>query len=219
MKGFKKHFAKIISLLGPLVIILGFIIFPSPNQNDLIPFQKNINLDSTGLAFICHITHSTVTVIDLKTNKIIDTLKAGSGTNWFTLSKDRKTAYVVNFLSNNISIIGMKDNKTNDSIPVGKNPVCICLAADEQTALISHQSQDGLWFMNIKTHQITKKISEGTGLLRMTKNENKIYQATVFRPYVHIIDPDKQTIAKSIYVGGRPLDIDFTPDGKVRLCN
>jgi len=203
----KYTFLKIV-LLTVIVVLMGFIILP------INPFQKNINTDSSGLAFICHITQNYVTVIDLKTNKIVDTLQAGSGTDWFTLSKDRKTAYVANFQSNIITIIDLKDTKNIESIPVGKNPTCICLTNDEQSALISHQSQDGLWFMNTATHQITKKISEGTGLLRVLKNENKIYQPAIFRHYVHVINPDNQTITKSIYVGGRPLNIDFTPDGK-----
>jgi YVTN family beta-propeller protein len=213
MKNLKKT-TRMISLIIVLVGIMGFIFLPSPNRIPSNSSPKNINIDSPGLAFICHITHSTVTVIDLKTNKIVDTLQAGSGTDWFTLSKDRKTAYVANFQSNNITIIDAKDTKKSGSVPMGKNPISIYLTADEQIALISHQSQDGLWFMNTATHQITKRISEGTGLLRVLKNGSKIYQPGIFRPYIHIIDPDKQAISKSIYVGGRPLNIDFTPDGK-----
>ena len=209
MKAFRTKTIIKMGLLLILVEIMGFT-FSSSSA----PYQKNINFDSPGLAFVCHITHNYVTVIDLKTNKIVDTLQAGSGTDWFTLSQGGKTAYVANFQSNNITIIDSKDNKNIESIPVGKRPTCICLPDNEQVALISHESQDGLWFMNIATHQIMKKISEGTGLLRVLKNKNKIYQPAIFRPYVHIINPDNQTISKSIYVGGRPLNIDFTPDGK-----
>lgn len=214
MKSFKKHSVLKIIILIFLFGIMGFIILPSPNRIASNPSQKNINIDSPGLAFICHITHSFITIIDLKTNKIVDTIHAGIGTSWFTLSKDRKTAYFANFQSNNITIIDAKDIQKSETVPVGFHPTCICLTTDGQKALISHESKDGLWFMNTATHQITKKISEGTGLLRVLKNNGKIYQPGIFRPYVHIIDSDKQTISKSIYVGGRPLNIDFTPDGK-----
>lgn len=208
----KAYRTKAILKIGLLIIFVGIMGFTFSSLS--ISSQKNNNIASPGLAFICHITHNYVTVIDLETNKVVDTLLAGSGTVWFTLSKDEKTAYVANFQSNTISIIPTKDSKSIEIIPVGNRPTSICLPNNEQIALISHESQDGLWFMNTATHQITKKISEGTGLLRLLKNENKIYQPAIFRPYVHVINPDNQTISKSIYVGGRPLNIDFTPDGK-----
>ena len=210
MNNIKKNASLVIGLLIILVGIIGFRFSPISKT---FSSQKEINIYSPGLAFISHITHNFVTVIDLKTNKIVDTIYAEKGTDWFTLSENRKKAYIANFNSNSISIINTHDNN-NVNLKVGTNPVCICLSLDGQTALISHQSQDGLWFMNTTTHQITKKIIEGTGLLHLSKDGRKIYQAAIFQPYVHIINPFKQTIEKSIYVSGRPLNLDFTPNGK-----
>ena len=214
MKELKNNFTIIVSLLSVIIIITGFIFIPSRNKAVVKQSKANISIASSGLAFVCHASHNFISVIDIKTNKVVDTITAGEGTVWFTLSKDRKTAYAANFQSNNISIIHTDNPKNSEIVAVGKNPMCICLAADEQSALISHQSQDGLWFMNIKTYQVTKKIGEGTGLMQLTKDGRKIYQPAIFRPYVHVINPYKKIISKSIYVGGRPLNIYFTPDGK-----
>ncbi len=172
----------------------------------------NIDLSTSGI--VCHISHDFISVVDLNSNQILDTIQAGSGPDWAAESPDEKNLYVTNFNSNDVSIINTKDGRKYESIHVGMHPTCICLTADGKTALISHQSQDGLWFMDVETRKITERISDGTGFLYFLKTQNKFYQPAVFRPFIHIIDPLNQKITKSVWIGGRPMSLAFTPDEK-----
>ncbi len=65
------------------------------------------------------------------------------------------------------------------------------------------------------THAITRKISERTGMVYYLKSRNPFYQPAIFRPFVRIIDPVRQEIIKSVWIGGWPMGLAFTPDGKL----
>ena len=49
---------------------------------------------TSELAYVCHITHSIVTVIDIQTNKIVGTIPSGRGSVWFTFGASQKRAYI-----------------------------------------------------------------------------------------------------------------------------
>ena len=223
-----KPLKKSILLLGLILLTLNVIGLKMPRdsrenpgtasvpfiqtQKDTFNFHFDLHLPSFGL--VCHITHDFVTVIDLNDNQVVDTIHAGEGTDWVAGFDKTSTGYITDFKSNDVAVINSNDPHRYSVIPVGEHPVCIRLTLDGKTALISHQSQDGLWFMDTKTREITAKIPEGTGMLYFLKNQNKFYQPAIFSPFIHIIDPVKQEITRSVWVGGRPMGLAFTPDGK-----
>ncbi len=168
----------------------------------------------SNVALVSHITHDFITLIDLSNNEVVDTIHAGEGTDFTARVPGKDELYIADFNSNDIAVVdGQRMNKRT-KIPVGIHPVCVSFTPNGKTALISYQSQDGLWFMDTKTHAITRKISDGTGMIYYLKSRNLFYQPAIFRPFVHIIDPVRQEIIKSVWVGGRPMSLAFTPDGK-----
>lgn len=174
----------------------------------------NLSMPASPFAIVCHITHNFMTVVDTKDNRVIDTIQADNGDDWITIDNSTHKAYVANFNSNDLSVINTRDTRECKQIPAGMHPVCVRLTPDGRTALISHQSQDGLWFMNSKDYKVTTKIIEGTGFIYYLKTQKLFYQPAIFSPFIHIINPVKQSIVKSVWVGGRPMSLAFTPDGK-----
>jgi YVTN family beta-propeller protein len=182
------------------------------NVADSSKFLSGVPLSSVGV--VCHISRDFVSLIDLRSNQVLDTIEAGKGPDWAALSPDRKTLYVADFNSNDVSLISMESGRKYSSVPAGLHPSCICPTADGATLLVSHQSQDGLWFMDTKTQKITGRIPEGTGPVYFLRSQDKFYQPAIFRPFIHIINLRGQSMAKSVWVGGRPMAMAFTPDGK-----
>ena len=165
-----------------------------------------------GLAYVSHINQHIVSVIDTKTDSLIGKIPSGYGSSDIAFSNDR--GYIANFNSDDITVFDRKTNEQITTVPVGKQPMQIIVTSDGKYALITHQSNDGLWIMSTKNNQIINKIHEITGNPVYNSVNNKIYFSIIFRPYVYVFDPDNLTIIKRIEVGGRPLDIDITPDGK-----
>jgi len=54
-----------------------------------------------------------VSVVDLKGQKVLDTIKTGAGAAGISLTKDGKRAYVANRMAGSVSILGIDGNKVN----------------------------------------------------------------------------------------------------------
>jgi YVTN family beta-propeller protein len=168
----------------------------------------------SGLVYIGHITLDYVSVLDPGTTQLIGRIKSGSGACCVDLVPTADRGYIANYKSNNVTVFDRKSGKTIATVPAGDHPSHITLTGDAEYLLIGHEASDGLWFMDTHTNQITKKLPEGTGILCRCDNRKKIYQSQIIIPYVFVIDPETQTIAKRINVGGRPLGLAIAPDQK-----
>jgi len=187
----------------------------SNNQKAKTKDSISVSLDISkrqGLIYVSHIVLDYVSVLDPESNHLIGKIKAGNGTCCVELSSDN--GYIANYKSNDITVFDKKTSKLITSVPAGDHPTHLVLTADSRYLLIGHESNDGLWFLDTRTNQITKKLPDGTGILCRYEKGGKIYQSQIFIPYVFVIDPETQTIVKRINVGGRPLDLAFTPDQK-----
>jgi len=189
-------------------------------QNQLLPaFYKRLNskysrVGSANLAYVSHITQTFVSVIDTKTDSLIGIIPSGSGACCTAFSSKNENGYIANFNSNDISVFNKKTNAIVATVPVGEHPSNIEIVNNGRIALITHESNDGLWIMATKNNQIINKMPEITGITLNDTLNNKIYISEIFNPYVLVYNPDNQSILKYIKVGGRPLGIELTPDGK-----
>ena len=187
------------------------------NQFRLPDFYKKLSknypgVGNAGLAYVCHITQNLVSVINTNTNSLIGIIPSDYGACDIAFSKDR--GYIANFNSDNIVVFNKKTNQKISTVPAGQNPCTILIPHGSNNAFISHQSNDGLWIMDIKDNQIINKIPGISGMMVEDSLNNKIFASAVFQPYIYSINPKDQSIIKRIYVGGRPLDIALSPDGK-----
>jgi YVTN family beta-propeller protein len=122
--------------------------------------------------------------------------------------------YIANYKSNDVTVFDKKTAMIIATVPAGEHPCHLILTADAELLLIGHESNDGLWFLDTRTNQIVKKLNDGRGILCRQENGNKIYQSQIFIPYVFVVDPQQMSFVKNIDVGGRPLNLAFTPDQK-----
>ena len=123
-----------------------------------------------------------VTVIDLKTNKVIGQLKTGPGASGISISADGKRAYVCNRMAGSISILSI------DGLKVSLLKT-VQLATPE--ALLSHiaLSPDGV------TGVVTMNGASKVEIVKLTADE--IWTASALavasRPYAAAVTPDGKT--------------------------
>ncbi len=199
--------------------LIGLVQFETRSQSNNQKAKTNdsisVSLDISkrqGLIYVSHIVLDYVSVLDPESDHLIGKIKAGNGPCCVELSSDN--GYIANYKSNDITVFDKKTGKTITSVTAGDHPSHLVLTADSLYLLIGHESNDGLWFLDTRTNQITKKLPDGTGYLCRYENGEKIYQSQIFIPSVFVIDPETQTIVNTIDVGGRPLELAFTPDQK-----
>ncbi len=71
-------------------------------------------------------------VIDIKTRKILSSIKAGVGACSPVLSPDNKKVYICNRFNNDISVIDLKSKKEISRIPVSREPVSAVITPDSK---------------------------------------------------------------------------------------
>ncbi len=167
-----------------------------------------------GMVYVSHIVLDHVSVLDPENNKVVRKINSGMGACCVELSSQLDHGYIANYKSNDVTVFDTKTGKTIATVAAGEHPSHLVLTADARYLLIGHESNDGLWFLDTRTNEVVKKLGDGTGILCRPEKGKKIYQSQIFTPFVYVIDPETQSVPKRIQVGGRPLDVAFSPDQK-----
>ena len=187
-------------------------------QNQMLPgiYRKlNKNYASAGkpgLIYVSHITKNFVTVINPQSDSLIGKIPSGYGACCITFSKDK--GYISGFNMDNVTVFTKRTNEQIAVVPAGTRPSQLLITGNGKYLFITHESNDGLWVMETKDNQIVNKIPGIHGKMLYDAFVNKIYASAIFEPYIYALNPDSQTVVKKIPVGGRPLDIAQSPDGK-----
>jgi len=187
--------------------------FPLPQSYENLS-EKYVGIGKNGLAYVPHISHDIVSVIDLNANKVIGIIPASKGADYIAFSPNGERGYITCFNAGELVVFDKKTNKHIATVKAGSNPDAALVTQDNKFVLVSHESSDGLWFLNAETNEFVKKLDEGTGFPVSYQNGKLVYEAQIFVPYVYVIDPVKQEIIKRIQVGGRPMGLVFSPDYK-----
>jgi YVTN family beta-propeller protein len=72
----------------------------------------------------------TLSVLDLKTNRLNGETKIGDTPSDILLSPDGKTAYVSNYWSGTLTVIDARTNSVIKDVPVGAEPTAIAVSPD-----------------------------------------------------------------------------------------
>jgi YVTN family beta-propeller protein len=190
--------------LNMLIVVLCFLLPSASNaQNELT--SKYDKISSAGLAYVCHITHSFVTVIDTKNNNPVGKIICDKGADYICFSPDGNNGYISNFNSNNVTVFDKTSGDIIATVEAGENPTFLLPVQNGKYVIISHQSHDGICILNSSDNTIYKKMDEGTGPLYLLGD--KIYQPQIFSPYLYIINVSTFEIIKRVFTGGRPMEM------------
>jgi YVTN family beta-propeller protein len=218
----KVYLPVIFVLAIALAVMTTLYIKKSPEPKNEIPLpqsyenlsEKYEGIGRTGLGYVPHISHDFVSVIDFNANKVIGIIPAEKGVDFIAFSPNGERGYITCYDAGLLIVFDKKTNEQIELIPTGRFPDAAMVTRDNKYVLVSHESEDGLWFLDAATNEFVKKLDEGTGFPVNYKDGKLVYQAQIFIPYVYVIDVQKQEIIKKIEVGGRPMGLVFTPDYK-----
>lgn len=189
-----------------------FNVYVPENIKAYYPPAKYEMISEPGLAYVCHISNYFVSVINTRENEVIGKINCSKGSVDICFSPDNRFGYIANFGSNNITVFNKKTNDIITTVQVGQNPSNLLPVQNGNYILVSHESQDGIWVLDASKNTIVRKLEEGTGLLYLIENENKIYQPQIFTPFLFVIDPNTFEIIRKVETGGRPMSMAFIKD-------
>jgi YVTN family beta-propeller protein len=167
-----------------------------------------------GLIYVSHIGECFVTVIEPSQRQITDQLLSHYGSTSVEFAAEGKRGFITNYFSNEITVFNRKNYREITNIAVGEHPTNMFVSPDGKIIAVVHQSNAGMWILDAETYEVIKKYPEITGIIKMEPLKKKIYCSAIFSPYVHVLNIDDLSIQKSILTGGRPMDLEFSPDGR-----
>lgn len=156
--------------------------------------------------FCANILEDTITVIDLKENKVIRNIKVGNYPIKIKLSKDKKLLYVCesNLEDDNngyISIYSLSNFNLESRVRAGKTPVDIY--EDKGILYVSDFEGGSINLINEKEEKEEKRLFLGGMPNGILKHEDKLYVTDYFNGNLYQIDEELENL-KIIAIGNEP---------------
>ena len=97
-------------------------------------------------AYVSNFRSSNVSVIDVSTNTVVDTVEVGGSPTGVAVSPDGAFVYVANAASNSntVSVIRTSDNNVVDTVDVGVNPTGVAASPNSRRVYVTNQESNNV---------------------------------------------------------------------------
>jgi YVTN family beta-propeller protein len=102
-----------------------------------------------------------VAVIDTRSLKLIDLLKAGSDPEQFDLSRDGRLLFVANEDTGQTTVLDVKDGSIKAQIPVGREPEGVGVSPDGRWVLVTNESDNAVSVIDAQTFKVVRAVPVG----------------------------------------------------------
>ncbi len=168
----------------------------------------------SSLAYITNQGDNTVSVIDIKQNIVIDTIKVGKAPVGVAVSAKLNRVFISNVESNDISVIDPESNQVIENIALPGSPVGLALAPDNNTLYVADWFSDRIIAINIADYSQRREVivAKAPAGLVVSADSKTLYVAARDSNEVVAIDTESLTIAKRIAVGTHPFGLSINKD-------
>jgi YVTN family beta-propeller protein len=159
----------------------------------------------------------TVDVIDPTTYTVVDHFAVGRLPQHITPSWDLRTLYVDNDLGNSLTPIDPRTGTPGTPIPV-TDPYNLYFTPDGSKAIVVAERMQRLDIRDPHTFALRTSVRIphlGADHLDFTADGRHLVVSCEFSGYLVRVDLQTMQIDGQLYVGGQPIDVKLSPDGKV----
>jgi len=172
----------------------------------------------TGMLYVTTEIDKTISVIDPKTLKIIETVPTGQEeSHMLAISKDGHYGYTANVGPGTVSVLDLHAKKVVKIIPISKTTQRIALSSDDKWAFTADQTKPQLAVIDTKEHTVHSWIElPGLGYgTAVTQDGRWLIAAVPTVNKVSVIDLQTLKVVRSIDVPRAPQEVLVRPDDKM----
>ena len=189
-------------------------IFASVSHAD----EKQASFDPKSVVFVTNRDSSDITIIDMKTDKIIDRIACGDWSNphMAVPTLDGKYLLATGTNSNFVAIIDLKTREVS-KVRLGLMPEHFDITSDGKYAYIGNMGIGAVSVVDIEEKKEISRISgffEPHGIVCLP-NSSKVYVSNMGAHEVGVIDVEKQLLAKRLEVGSAYVMARLDMDNKM----
>src|ERR1051325_10533742 len=190
-------------------------IYSADHVGNLSPVVK----DFPARVYVPNTESNTVTVIDQKTFKVIDTMRVGRLPQHVTPSYDLKTLWVLNDKGNSLTEIDPATAKKGKTVRV-EDPYNMYYTPDGKYAVVVAEQRMRLMFREASTMKLVKQLwmpCKGLDHLDFSADGLYLIASCEFAGKMIKVDVESQKLIGTLPLDrtGMPQDVKLSPDGKV----
>ena len=175
----------------------------------LVPFITDANL-----AYITNEKDNTVSVIDIKKQKVVKTVEVGQRPRGIIMSKDGKLVLICASDDDRVEVRDAETLKLKYHLPSGPDPELFILSPDDSTLYIANEDDAMVTVVDMVDKMIIDDIPvgvepEGMGL---TNDGAILVNTSETTNMAHFITTDNLEIVENVLVDQRPRVAVFTPN-------
>ncbi len=158
---------------------------------------------------------NTLTIVNLKDQKVDGTIATCKRPRHVQLTPDRKQVLVACAGDNEADVIDVATRKSVGRIPLGADPEAFDISPDGKTLYVSNEDEGELSFVDVATKKVRKEIKIGKEPegVKVSRDGKTVYVTSEVASMVHVVDTTTGKVVKNIAVGKRPRRMALTPDG------
>jgi YVTN family beta-propeller protein len=156
----------------------------------------------------------TVSVIDVGTEMVIDTISVGTTPAGITSSIDGRSMFVTNVDDDTVSRIDTVTNTVVATIPVGENPFGIAASPDGRTIYVTNTSPaDIISVIDTQSNMVSSSFVVGDEPIELafSTDGSKVYVSNLAGASVSVVETTGNITIATIIVGSIPRLLAVTP--------
>jgi len=172
---------------------------------------------TTQHAYITNFGGTTVSVIDLTTNTVSNTIMVGLHPYGVSVTPDGSKAYIANYGENTVSVINTTIDTVIATIAVGSGPTGVCVSPDGSKVYVTNgtNSANSISVINTTTNTVSTTINVGNSVygVVLSPDGSKLYVTSGYGNTVSVINTQTNTVIATVTVDTNPYGIVVSPDG------
>ncbi len=174
---------------------------------------------ATNYAYVTNFGASSVSVIDMTTNTVTDTITTGIGSDpvYVAVSPNGQYAFVSNLGGNTLSVIQTATNQVVGSIGVGSGPWGIAFTPNNQYAYVANYNSATVSVINLSNNFVnTIPVSTNPVGVAITPNGQFVYVTNSGANSVSVISTASNMVVDTISSTqfSTPFELAITPNGQ-----
>jgi YVTN family beta-propeller protein len=158
-------------------------------------------------------------VVDIESQKLINTYQSGADPETFALSRDGKTLYVSNEDSGMLSAVDLAKGAVTRTVAVGSEPEGVTVSADDRLVYVACETSNRVFVVEAKGMKVLAQIPTGKRprAILLLSGTHRGYVTNEFGGSITVFSTEDYKVLRTISLGDpqfvRPMGI-ASPDGK-----
>ncbi|WP_067986365.1 YVTN family beta-propeller repeat protein [Neptuniibacter pectenicola] len=168
-------------------------------------------------AYVSNEKDDTISIIDLDTMTVTDTIDVGERPRGIILSKDYSKLYICASDSDTVQVMDLATNSIIKELPSGEDPEQFALHPNNRHLYVSNEDDALVTIVDTETSEVLAQIDVGVEPegMAVSPDGTMAVNTSETTNMVHWIDTEKHELVDNTLVDQRPRHVEFSKDSKL----